>query len=102
MLHDPKRIRLIERWARWLAWLNLIGAVVALLAFRTVFATGNLYNILYNLSGLNHLGFWEKAPEFTRYFLPGLSALADFFFLIGISITVRFLRGYYAHISIGE
>jgi uncharacterized membrane protein YesL len=96
MLHNPTRIRAIEKWAKWLAWLNLIAAIGSII-FLAIFS-GKVSYALEVRTGIP-TSFWETVPEFTRLILTSLGALADFFILMGASIVVRFLRKYYAQIT---
>lgn len=103
MLHNPKRLHLIETVSRWFAWLNFVSAVAYAVFFMYRITTDSLhFNLVAPTFPMEILGFWEKAPEVTKSIFTIFGALASFLFMLGVSKAVRFLRAYYAQVTAVE
>lgn len=95
MLHDPKRILTIEKWARWIAWVNLVSAVgYAVLFIIKQINPPPIYPYSVLSSDVQSILF--KAPNMLNSLVPILRCMGLFLFLIGMSKTIRFLRHSYA------
>lgn len=99
MFHNPKRLRIIETWARWLAWFDILSLVLNILILIAITLNGKVsqptYAPFFSL-------FWSKLAEINSFLFPIFLLIANIFFLLGISKAVRFLRTYYAQITTGE
>ena len=100
MLHDPKRIQLVERWSRWLAWFYLfsgaIGFLIVLIAqLSNQNKATNYFSAIFDIS-------WDQANILLSNLKLIVSTLATFLLFLGISTVIRFLRKYYAQITAGE
>jgi hypothetical protein len=102
MLHNPKRIRRIETWARWLSWLSLISTVALSISLSTNILTEDLFYGSQLNSYPQYLSFWEKMLIIIDSLPHVINLLASFLMLIGISKAILFLRAYYAQITARE
>ena len=97
MLHDPKRIQLVERWSCWLAWLYLFSGTINIILILIIQLTNQEDTSNYLHEYLSN--FWYHTNEVLIYLGPIVKTLATSFLLWGISIVIRFLRKYYAQIT---
>ncbi|MEN8241523.1 MAG: hypothetical protein ABFS17_06360 [Chloroflexota bacterium] len=97
MIHNPKRILLIERWSGWLAWFSLVSGIISLMVILFGFFTGQIYSHPYHVDFTVRL--LRQSDTIVTYLQPLITTKVMFLLLQGISKATHFLRKYYAQIS---